>query len=441
MHRGVPVFFMLLFSITLFSQNDIPNRENRAHKYINPTLGTYKSLSKFELKEFASAKEIDSLWIGELVQSGLYPQMMRKNILEVPYDTDGISVADYEHLPKEKLQKRLERLNQESPFNIGYNEDVDKIVRYYLRQDKEWVERLLSLSLYYFPMFEEELARRGLPLDLKYLAVIESGLNPRIKSRAGATGLWQFMYASGKMQGLTVSNYIDERMDPKKSTAAAVDYLDKLYRMFGDWDMALAAYNSGPGNVSKAIRRSGGETNYWKLKNYLPRETANYVPSFIAAMYLFHYADDHGYEPYKPDAFYFATDTVRVKQTLKFDQISDAIGIPKELLTFLNPAYKLDIIPYVKGKDYNLRLPVSEVGLFVANEDMIYDVAKKELEEEKIPTYSEQPDRIRYRVKSGDFLGRIARQFGVSITSIRQWNNLRNNTIRAGQFLTIYPRR
>ncbi len=441
MYRSIAFILMLCWNWNLLAQRGEKRPQNREFKYLNPTLGTYKSLSRFELQDVESAKKIDSLWLRELFKSDLYHQIVKENALEVPYDTDELSVADYQELSKEVLKKRLQRLNQSSPFNIGYNQKVERIIHYYLRQKKEWVENLISLSRYYFPMFEEELARRNLPLDLKYLAVIESGLNPRAKSRVGATGLWQFMYTSGKMQGLIVSNYVDERMDPEKSTKAAVDYLDKLYRIFEDWDLALAAYNSGPGNVSKAIRRSGGETNYWKLQNYLPRETANYVPSFIAAMYLFNYADEHGYEPYEPDAFYFATDTVQVKEPLKFEQISEATGIPIDLLKFLNPAYKLDIVPYVENRKYTLRLPFSEVGLFVANEDIIYAYAEKELEKEKIPEYTEQPDRIRYRVKRGDFLGRIARQFGVRISSIKRWNNLRSSAIRAGQYLTIYPRR
>ena len=441
MRQFIVVALSLCFSVSLAAQENTVEYQNKKHKYISPTLGTYKSLSKFELREFSEARKIDSLWLKEMISSGVYAQMMRRNMLEVPQHTDEISVTDYRELPKEVLKRRLEKLNQSSPFNIGYNQKIDKLVRYYLKQNKEWVENLLTLSRYYFPLFEEELAKHDMPLDLKYLAVIESGLNPRIKSRMGATGLWQFMYSSGKMQGLKVSNYVDERMDPIKSTEAAVDYLDKLYRTFDDWDMALAAYNSGPGNVSKAIRRSGGKTNYWELQNYLPRETSNYVPSFIAAMYLFNYADKHGFDAYSPDAFYFATDTVQVKHSIKFDQVSEATGIPKALIEFLNPSYKLDVIPYVEGENYSLRLPLSEVGLFVSNEEMIYDYAKTELEKQKIPTYSEQPDRVRYRVKSGDFLGRIARQFGVSIANLKRWNNLSGNAIRAGQFLTVYPRR
>src|SRR5699024_5697395 len=231
----------------------------------------------------------------------------------------------------------------------------------------------MSLSEFYFPLFEKELDKYDLPLELKILPVIESGLNPKAKSRVGATGLWQFMYATGKMQGLAVSSYVDERMDPVKSTEAACQYISKLYQLFGNWNLVLASYNAGPGNVARAIRRSGGETDYWKIRKYLPRETANYVPAFMAALYVFNYADEHNFKPYRPKEFLFETDTVHVKDLLKFEQIAKVTGVDQDILEFLNPEYKLDIIPFVEDKEYYLRLPIRESGVFVANEDEIYN--------------------------------------------------------------------
>src|SRR5699024_1985886 len=196
-----------------------------------------------------------------------YPKM-QKSILDNPYDDSNLAVLDYQKLPTDTLKKRLAELNSKTPFTVEYHPELEKMIHFYLERDKSVMERLMSLSLYYFPLFEKELAKRDIPLELKYLPIIESALNPQAKSRVGATGLWQFMFTTGKRQGLTVSSYVDERMDPVKSTKAAADYLKELYKIFGDWDLVLASYNAGLGNVSKAIRRSGGQTDYWKLKKY-----------------------------------------------------------------------------------------------------------------------------------------------------------------------------
>jgi len=292
-------------------------------------------------------------------------------------------------------------------------------------------------------MFEQELDNYNIPLEIKYLAIIESALNPRAKSRVGATGLWQFMYGTGKMLDLDVSSYVDERSDPIKSTKAACQYLSKLYDIFGDWDLVLAAYNSGPGNVNKAIRRSGGYTNYWNIRRNLPRETAGYVPAFLAVMYIFEYAKDHGLAINKVDRPFFETDTVKVKRLITFDQISELVGVDKEELQVLNPSYKLDIIPFVEGKNYSLRLPVSAVGKFVNNEDAIYAQVAQQIQakEKPLPQLVTAEDRIRYKVRSGDFLGKIAERYGVRVSQIKSWNGLRSNNLRIGQRLTIYPRK
>ena len=272
---------------------------------------------------------------------------------------------------------------------------------------------------------------------------MESALNPRARSRVGATGLWQFMFATGKMYGLDVSSYVDERRDPIASTKSASKYLAKLYGIFGDWDLALAAYNSGPGNVNKAIRRSGGYKNYWNIRRNLPRETAGYLPAFLATMYLFEYAEEHGFERVPIERPYFETDTVHIKELVTFEQISKTVGISMEELQVLNPQYKLNIIPKVKDKAYALRLPLLHLGKFVSNEDAIYAYAKSELakQEKPLPQMVNSSDRIRYKVKSGDYLGKIAERYGVRISQIKRWNGLRTNNLRIGQRLTIYPRK
>ena len=301
----------------------------------------------------------------------------------------------------------------------------------------------MSRAEYYFPLFEEHLDKYDLPLEIKYLAIVESALKPRAKSRVGATGLWQFMFATGKQFGLDVSSYVDERSDPIKSTEAASKYLASLYKIFGDWDLALAAYNSGPGNVSKAIRRSGGYKNYWNIRPNLPRETAGYLPAFLATMYIFEYAEEHGFNPKIPELTYIQTDTVRVKEMISLDQVSELLEVPMEELQFLNPSYKLDIIPHIKDENYTLRLPREKIGMFVSNEDSIYKFVRSEFakREKPLPQFFDSDTKVRYRVKSGDFLGKIARRYGVRVSQIKSWNGLRSNNLRIGQRLTIYPRK
>ncbi|HLU81143.1 MAG TPA: LysM peptidoglycan-binding domain-containing protein [Flavobacteriaceae bacterium] len=398
---------------------------------------TLKDSTVFNFKEYADAKRIDSIWLHELLNSDLYSKMS-KAVADAPYEEEV-----YKDLPTETLKKRLAKIDAKTPLKINYSSSLESVIHYYLKRDKNVMERMMELSVYYFPMFEERLAKYDIPLEIKYLAIVESALNPRAKSWVGATGLWQFMFATGKMHGLGVSSYVDERMDPLMATEAACQYLSKLYEMFGDWNLALASYNAGPGNVSKAIRRSGGNIDYWEIRKFLPRETAGYVPAFFATMYLFEYAEEHGFQPDIPEITYFETDTIRVKELLTFDHISEVTGISKDLLSFLNPSYKLDIIPYIKDKNYYLRLPVREAGLFIANEDAIYGYVKEEIAQskEKLPRYYEAEDKVRYRVLPGDYLGKIAEKYGVGVSDIKRWNGLRSSNIKIGQRLTIYPKK
>jgi len=389
------------------------------------------------LKDNDLAVEFDKKWLEELYSSSLYDTIY-KSVSELEYNE-----VYYPELPTDTLKKRLAELNARTPFNIEYNSSLESVIKHYLKNRRESLERLMALSPYYFPMFERELDAYNLPLEIKYLSIVESALKPKAKSRVGATGLWQFMFATGKQFGLNVSSYVDERSDPIKSTEAAAKYLSSLYRIFGDWDLALAAYNSGPGNVSKAIRRSGGYENYWNIRPFLPRETAGYLPAFLATTYIFEYADEHGFIPPKPEVHYIKTDTVIVKQMISLDQVSEITGAKIEELQFLNPSYKLDIIPFIKDENYTLRLPLEYIGKFVSNEDSIYAYAKAEFDkrEKPMPQFFESDTKIRYRVRSGDYLGKIARKFGVRVSQIKRWNGLRSNNIRIGQRLTIYPRK
>lgn len=392
------------------------------------------SIAEFQDLEYAS--QIDEKWLEELYNNSLFDTIYR-SVSELDY-----KVVYYPELPTDTLKARLAELNARTPFNVEYNPALESVIKSFLKNRRRSFEKLMGLSHYYFPMFEGELDNYNIPLEMKYLSIVESALKPRARSRVGATGLWQFMFATGKQYGLDVSSYVDERSDPIKSTEAASVYLSKLYEIFGDWDLALAAYNSGPGNVSKAIRRSGGYQNYWNIRHNLPRETAGYVPAFLATMYIFEFAVEHGFKPVKPEFQYIQTDTIRVKQMITLDQVSEATDVKIETLQFLNPSYKLDIIPVIASKNYTLRLPREAIGKFVNNEDTIYALAKAEFDkrEKPLPQFFNSESKIRYTVKSGDYLGKIARKFGVRVSQLKQWNGLRSNNLRIGQRLTIYPR-
>ncbi len=396
-----------------------------------------KENNKHNFKDYKNATKIDSLWREELYSSALFDTIY-KDITTQNLDNEVIKVVS-----TEVLKERLASLNARTPFNVEYNPSLERVINSYLKRRQSSLERLMTISQYYFPMFETELDNYDIPLEMKYLAIVESALNPRAKSPVGAGGLWQFMYTTGKMYNLDVNSYVDERNDPLSATKAACQYLAKLYKIFGDWDLALAAYNSGPGNVNKAIRRSGGRKNYWNLRPHLPRETAGYVPAFLATMYLFEYAKEHNFKPKRVANPYFETDTIRVKSLVTFDHISELVNIPVEDLQLLNPSYRLDIIPFIKEKNYVLRLPLDKIGVFVANEDAIYKAVNAELaqREKPLPKFFKNGSRVRYRVRSGDFLGKIANKYGVRVSQIKRWNGLRNNNLRIGQRLTIHPRK
>ena len=390
------------------------------------------------LADYKLPATYDSLWLEELSKNNsLYPEMVEA------VNADAEQAIDLSGWDTELFKARLQKLNERTPLDISYNPSLENVVKSFLLKKKELLSRMLTASQFYFPMFEESLDRHDIPLEIKYLSIVESALNPRARSRVGATGLWQFMYGTGRMYGLDVNSYVDERSDPIKSTEAACQYLSKLYTIFNDWDLALAAYNSGPGNVNKAIRRSGGYKNYWNLRRHLPRETAGYVPAFIATFYLIEYAEEYGIQGKTAPRPYFETDTVSVKELITFEQIAKWSGVGLDEVKLLNPAYKLNIIPKIEGKNYTLRLPVRQLGRFVANEQEIYAQAQEEIKkrEKPLPQLVKADDRIRYRVRSGDYLGKIAERYGVGVSQIKRWNSLRSDNLRVGQRLTIYPRK
>lgn len=341
--------------------------------------------------------------------------------------------------------------NIASPFSLDYNDRVKSFINLYINKRHSQMSYMLGLSDYYFPMFEEVFDQYNIPLELKYLAVIESALNPRAVSRAGATGLWQFMYSTGKMYKLEINSYVDERRDPYKATVAAAQFLSKLYSMYGDWTLVIAAYNCGPGNVNKAIRRSGGKKNFWEIYYRLPRETRGYVPAFIAATYAFHHYEDYGIKALKME-LPIMTDTMRVDENLHLGQVSDMLNVPIELLRELNPQYKKDIVPGRTGNVYQLKIPQEYSLAFVDKRDTIFThkdavfFAKKEVIAPKKydraggnpPVSVKNKKAVSYTIKSGDNLGFISSWYNVRVSDIKYWNNIYKNRIRAGKKLTIY---
>ena len=360
--------------------------------------------------------------------------------------------VDYE-LSTELLKSRLEAMNAKSPFRIQYNESLENVIKSFLKYRKKSFGRLMAISEYYFPLFEEEFAKQNVPLEIKYLAVVESALNPKAVSRMGATGLWQFMYQTGKQYNLKIDSYVDERSDPLKATAAAAKYMSNMYAIFGDWELVLASYNSGPGNVSKAIRRSGGKQDYWSIRKNLPKETQGYVPAFLATMYLYEYRKEHGIVPDRAVVQHFATDTVMIKKEMSFKQISDLLEVPIAQIQLLNPSYKLNIIPSYRDEKHYLRLPNEKIALFTSNEDKLYAYVQHQLDEKEAPfsnstaiasttnnNTSEQESQFKtkyYTVKRGENLGVIASKNEVSVAELKKWNGLKTNTIAFGQNLKI----
>jgi membrane-bound lytic murein transglycosylase D len=338
---------------------------------------------------------------------------------------------------------RLQKLDAESPFDLVFNEHVKKYIEVYTVKKRKVVSRVLGLSHLYFPLFEDALDRHGLPMELKYLAIVESALNPVAVSRSGAGGLWQFILSTGKLYGLKVNSYIDERRDPYLATEAACTYMKYLYKTFGDWQMVLAAYNCGPGAVSRAIRRSGGKNTYWELRPWLPTETQNYVPAFIAATYAMHHSADHNIYPVLPKKEFFFADTLKLRSRINLHEVSGLLGINYDDLSFLNPAYKVGIMP-LNDKGNTLVLPPRYTGIFLQNQSLI-ETASSEKISANIRYASNEPTITKsntgkkwIKVKRGETLLAIANAQGCSMKDIRRWNRLKSNRVKAGKVLVIH---
>ena len=368
------------------------------------------------------------------------------------YDSDSTDLDlytpaySYEHIPDasyDLIEDRLSCLSTEMPMN--FNETVKSFVNYFTVRNRDYTRMAIRRSNVYFPLFEKYLKKYDIPDELKYLSIVESGLNPEARSRVGAEGLWQFMPSTGRMYGLHQDWYVDERRNPEKSTEAACKYLKQLYNMFGDWELALASYNCGPGNVRKAIRRSGYKKDFWSVYRYLPRETRAYVPQFVAVVYALTYAEEHNLLEEVPE-YALETDTVLVSQFVSLRSLADQLNVCEDELRRLNPELKRLAVSE-KASNYPLIIPADKSDLLAANLTTILDSVKSEKVMQQFVAQAQKTsgstygrNKTTYRVRSGDVLGVIAQRHGVRVSDLRKWNNIRGSRINVGQKLTIWSK-
>lgn len=410
------IFTLFLFPAVAFSQT--VQKDNLKLDAIDSTISAPD--------EFANSLEsLASDWLISTIQS---------------YDCDSV---DYPRDVSDSIV-RLRMSKMHCVMEMPFNSYIRSFVDLYTIKKRKQLGYMLGMKDYYFPIFERALEANQLPLELKYLPVIESALRPTALSRVGAAGLWQFMISTGRMYGLEINSLIDERLDPIKSTQAAAMFLKDLYSIYGDWNLVIAAYNCGPGNVNKAIRRAGGVRDYWTIYPFLPKETRGYVPIFVAANYAMHFATEHKIcklEPQIP----LAVDTIVVNNRIHLEQVAGVLDIPVELLQLLNPHYKRKIVPG-DIKPYAIALPMNKSGEFIAMIDSIVgfkrdsliterrtevDLARKDM----VATGSGKV--IYHKVRSGQNLGVIAKKYGVTVSNVKKWNGLRSNMIKVGQRLKI----
>lgn len=421
----------LLFALTAHAQEPQNDNDKVLIPQENQAIGNSDHAEEF------SMPLLDSILYD---WSRKHAAMTSEKLLNPMVAIDSVDLPASE-IPDSVYIARLEAIGSAIP--LSYNDVVRKFIISYTTRNKSLMGRILGRSEYYFPIFEAELDAQGMPLELRMLPVIESSLIPTARSPKGASGLWQFMYGTGKGYGLEVSSFIDQRFDPILSTRAACKFLRHLYNTYGDWNLALAAYNCGPGNVNKALRKTDGKGGFWDIYPYLPKETRGYVPAFIAATYAYHYHKQHDIEPTEAPVP-LVTDTIHIDRIMHLEQISSTIGTPMEVLKALNPQYKQQIVPAVRGRSYDIVLPLSEVPKFLDNEADIMGKDTIYLAEYMSPRKNgEMPqfviDSKIHKVKAGENLSIIARKYGVTVSQICKWNNIKNaSKIRVGQKLEIF---
>lgn len=367
---------------------------------------------------------------------------LRRHAHQHLHSSHEFSVEEFDALPDSVLQNRLKALHTVIPMT--YNAEVRSFIRFYLKNMSTRLDVMLTLCEYYHPMFENALDRYGVPEELKYLTIVESAMNPQATSRVGAAGLWQFMYSTGKLYDLEVNSVVDERRDPGKSTEAAARHLRDLYRIFGDWQLAIAAYNCGSGNINKGIARSGGKRSFWEIYYNLPRETRGYVPAFIAVIYVMNYYELHGLRPSKL-SMPVRSDTVMVNRDVLLTYVAEVTGLEMDELRTLNPQYRVDYIP-ASTSPYPLCLPMSKLETFIMLQDTVYRRTADSLERRPIKVEPHGKNRGSgtaggsgkyYTVRRGDTLSSIARKHGISVAQLKKRNGLKSDNIRVGQKLKV----
>ncbi len=359
----------------------------------------------------------------------------------------GFPPAFIPQFDDETYSERISLLNRKTPLRLTYNSHVKGFIRLYSVDKRKLTAKILGLTETYFPLFEEKLRKYNIPSELKYLAIVESALNPAAVSRANAKGLWQFIYGTGKIYGLESSAFVEDRFDPEKATIAACRHMRDLYNMYGDWFLVLAAYNSGAGNVNKAIRRSGGARDYWAIWPHLPSETRGYVPAFIAVTYIMNYHREHNIRPIEPVFLHEDIGTVKVSDVVAFDQVSEVIGVSVEDLQFLNPQFKLNLVPAGPGNHYYLRLPKKYLGKFSRKEKEIYahktrqglDGAALLAKAREVKAFSPKKQKQNIHVvRRGETLASIARVYRCYVSQLVRWNGLKSSRIYPGQKLKVF---
>lgn len=352
----------------------------------------------------------------------------------------------YEYIPDftyDDIDRRVKAMDHEMAFEL--NDRIFSFIQYFTVRNRDYTKMVLARKELFFPMFDELMTKHEMPLEIKYLSIIESGLDPQIRSRVGAMGLWQFMPATGRMYGMNTNSEVDDRMDPELSTEAAAKYLKSLYRMFGDWEVAMAAYNCGPGNVRKAIRRSGGKKTFWGIYNYLPRETRSYVPQVQAMLYILNHLEEHNFYPEDP-TYVVEYEKIRFDRALSLDKLAELTNLCVADLKTLNPAIKNKKLPE-SNKSMALRIPKTKVPYIKENLAWLNDslnnaptiLLASNVQVQSVEALAQEikQNGITYKVRSGDVLGSIAQRHGVTVTQLKSWNNLSSNLIKVGQTLRI----
>ena len=427
-------FFSRIYYMAIFAVKETMNIRKYIYIFIVLLVGGTSQMSAQSEVELMTKRYTDAY--DSLINSFYLRQFSHNRLLS----SRELSLEEFDAIPDSVIARRLSSLHTVIPMT--FNSEVRSYIRFYLKYMSRRLDVMMSLGQYYHPMFEDALNRYGVPEELKYLTIVESAMNPMATSRVGAAGLWQFMYSTGKLYGLEVNSLVDERRDVYKSTEAAAHFLSDLHRVFDDWTLAIAAYNCGPGNINKAIARSGGKRNFWEIYYFLPRETRGYIPAFIAVTYVMNYYQAHGLRPVEVKAP-VRTDTLMLTSDVLMGFVEEYTGVGDEELRTLNPQYRTDFIPASTGR-YSLCLPTSKMELFIANQDSIYAHSQDSLSRRPLVVEPEKSGKGakggggRYHtVKKGETLSSVARKYGISVKKLKELNGLKKDKITVGQRLRV----